>query len=520
MSSQIFGIGICGVSSDEQLKNNSLNRQRANIERVAKEKNVLIPDEYWIAGSVSSKRGTNLNRPDLKKAYEICRKDSKVKFVFFDEPDRFMRAIGEASYHEVRFASIGVQVWYASDPELNVDGIPAELLKFTRFMAAQGSNEERQRKSISGQSKALEDGRYPFHPKPGYRRGYIKGIHEIDEKRSPALKRALEQIAAGMLTPTQALKELNQSEFTEGRTPYKMDKFRKIATDPFYAGMVVVDKQVKVHNINGAHQALISVATHKRILHVFNSKPKNQLGPLKNGNPKYPLNNIVHCDKCKDEARNTVVGFDHTNGKPNSKVYQRYRCRGCGVYLKRDELHDMIVQQFDANKITPDGQRLLLSALKAVWKQKEDDSQIEKKKLEGRLIALRRTIDQQVEAAIDPTNAAIKENILASIAKNKEEADELDYKISNAHAGAIAEQERFLGFALAWIDDIASNFLSEDLSRDNRLRCKQIVFPADFHLDKNQKVYTPEISPLITLGINKKDLPVTEKSSMVRVTGL
>lgn len=520
MSNKVHAIALSRVSSDEQLKNDSLPRQASMILKEADRLGAVIPEGYWFSGSVSSKRGVNLKRKDLLEIIKLCKKDKLVKFVILDEPDRFMRSSDEAIYFEVTFRTIGVKVWYACDPMLNTGDLPAKLLRFTKYWVAEGSNEERQRKAINGQTRALEQGRYPFHPKPGYRRGYVKSIPEIDEKRGPALKIALEQIAAGVLSPTQALKELNRSDFAVGRVPYKMDKFRKIATDPFYAGILEVDKQIKVRNVNGAHVALISLESHKKILHVFNSKPKNQLGPLKNGNPKYPLNNIVHCDKCKDKPRNTVVGFDHTNGKPNSKVYQRYRCRGCGAYLKRDELHDMVMQHFEANSISPDGQKFLVSAFKTIWKQKEGDMQTEKIRLENRLTALRETIAEQVKAAIDPMNISIKAEIMDSIRISKEEASELEYRIGNVQASAGAEQERFLKFALAWIDDISSNFLSIDLSKDNRLRCKQIVFPADFHLDKNQKVYTPEISPLITLGTNKKDLPMNEKSSMVRVRRL
>ncbi len=39
-------------------------------------------------------------------------------------------------------------------------------------------------------------------------------------------------------------------------------------------------------------------------------------------------------------------------------------------------------------------------------------------------------------------------------------------------------------------------------------------------MDANKNVYTPEISPLIRLAANKKDLPELEKSSMVRVRRL
>lgn len=520
MSGQIYAVALCRVSSDEQLKNNSLKRQRAAIEKEANRLGVLIPDEYWFSGSVSSKRGSNLKRKDLEAIEKLCKKDRRIKYIMVDEPDRFMRSMDEAIFFEFTFRSIGVNVWYASDSILNNTDAASKLIKISKYWQAEGSNEERQRKAISGQTKALEEGRYPFHPKPGYKRGYIKSIPEIDTKRGPALRQVLEQIAAGLLTPTQALKELNKSDFVKGYVPYKMDKFRRIATDPFYAGIVAVDRQIKVRNVNGAHQPLISIETHEKILHIFNSKPKNQLGPLKNGNPKYPCNNLVSCDKCKDKSNGRVVGFNHTNGKYGSKVYERYRCRGCGMYITREELHEMIMGQFNANRIKPDGQRLLFSALKTIWKQKENDTQTEKKRMESRLTALRQTVSQQVEAAIDPSNSSIKENIMETIAKNKEEAHELEYKISTLQTSAAADEARFVQFAMAWIDEIGGNFLSPGLSKEDRLRCKQIVFPSGFRLDENQKVYTPEISPLITLAVNKKDLPVTEKSSMVRVRRL
>lgn len=59
-----------------------------------------------------------------------------------------------------------------------------------------------------------------------------------------------------------------------------------------------------------------------------------------------------------------------------------------------------------------------------------------------------------------------------------------------------------------------------DLSQEDRQRYKQIIFPSGFRIDENRNVYTPEISPLYRLAANKKDLPMSEKSFMVRVPGL
>src|SRR4051812_29048979 len=170
-----------------------------------------------------------------------CKKDKKIGYVVVDEPDRFMRSIQEASFFEVTFQQLGVTVWYASDPELNKGDLAAKLLKFTKYLSAEGSNEERQRKSIAGQTKALAEGRYPFPPKPGYRRGYERTIHEVHSVRGPTLRNVLVRLAGGLVTPSQALVELNNSDFTKDHTPYRMDKFRKIVTDPYYAGVVEIN---------------------------------------------------------------------------------------------------------------------------------------------------------------------------------------------------------------------------------------------------------------------------------------
>lgn len=62
-----------------------------------------------------------------------------------------------------------------------------------------------------------------------------------------------------------------------------MDKFRKIATDPFYAGITEISKQVKVRNEEALHEPLITQGQHKELLKMFADKKKNQTGPRKNG---------------------------------------------------------------------------------------------------------------------------------------------------------------------------------------------------------------------------------------------
>lgn len=70
-----------------------------------------------------------------------------------------------------------------------------------------------------------------------------------------------------------------------------------------------------------------------------------------------------------------------------------------------------------------------------------------------------------------------------------------------------------LEFAFSFVDGMGSNFLDPELvSQENRLRCKNLVFPAGFYLDENSKVYTPEISLLYRLATKKKDAEASEDS--------
>ena len=428
-----------------------------------------------------------------------------------------MRSIDEAFYFEVLFRELGVTVWYACDPMLNAGDLNAKMLKFSKYFPAEGSNVERITKSISGQTAALKEGRWTFNPKPGYRRGYEKGVPEPDPVRGPILKDILARIASRRLTPTTALKELNSSDFMKDHAPYKMDKFRKIIKDPFYAGILEIDKQIKVRNENGLHEPLITKEQHYFLVQIIEGKPKNQSGPRKNGNPKYPANNIAICDNCLDKRNGRFVGFDHTNGK-TSKIYERYRCRSCGRYLTREEMHFGINQQFINNPITEDGRNDFIDALKIVWKQRKANSEQESSRIRHKITALGIAIERQIDELSDPSNNSFKERIKSSISKKENEISKLEEELENLHSREDDDWQKFLRFSFDFIDQMGTTFL--EAKQENRLRCKQIMFPAGFFVNENKIVYTPGISPLITLLPIKKDAEASIKTHLVRVKRL
>lgn len=520
MSKKVLAITTCRVSTPEQEENNSLKRQADAVKLAASELGAIIPADGQWSGNVSSKVGNNVHRKDLKQMLDYCKKHPAVKYLIVHEVDRFMRSIQELFYFEVEFEKVGVKVWYASQPDLNTNDHKSKLFKALEAFKGEASNVERITKSIDGQTDALKDGRYPFAPKPGYKRGYFKGIQEPHDIKAPILKEVLLDIVYKRLEPTDALKKLNASKFMgNGKTHYKMDKFRKIVTDPFYAGVVEIDKQVKYRNENGRHVPLITLEQHYELLRIMENKKKYQTGPRKNGNPEYPLSNLVTCQLCVESSRiPRYVGFKHGNGKSTTLVYHKYRCRSCRRYISRDSLHLQVAELFNDYVITDGNIDIFMTALNEVWKQQEGQSRQDALRLARQIDDTKALISSQAFAAIDPTNISIKQEILSNIAMKKDELADLEDKLSTLKHEAESDKEKFLRFALDFVGNMSSKFMQ--LSRGDRQKCKQIIFPAGFYLDKDNKVYTPEISPLYRLAAYKRDTEVSQNVNMVRVQGL
>ena len=182
-------------------------------------------------------------------------------------------------------------------------------------------------------------------------------------------------------------------------------------------------------------------------------------------------------------------------------------------------MHDGIEKCFK-RKPTKDGVQDLIEALDIVWRQKEGQAAQDASRIRHRIRAIETTIANQVEAATDPDNALIKVNILDAVKNKQKEIEGLENELTQLQSLSDDDRAHFLRFAFDFINNTGKHFLDPELSQENRIRCKQILFPAGFYVDANQNVYTPEISTLYRLATNKKDTEVSLNSHLVRVQGL
>lgn len=194
-------------------------------------------------------------------------------------------------------------------------------------------------------------------------------------------------------------------------------------------------------------------------------------------------------------------------------MYHRYRCRSCGSYSTRDELHGSVSNYIGEYQITEYGRTELIQALNAVWKARRKTAEAEKLRLARDITSLRQLIDNRVDAAIQPENQSIKSDIMRKIEDDKIRLAELERQHDDYDKDDLAEKERFIAFALEYAENMERHFIK--LPKPRLSQCKQMLFPAGFWLDGNKKVYTPELSILTRLASNKKDLSKTEKSFMV-----
>ena len=351
MEKKNFAITICRVSTAEQKLNNSLTRQEVSVSRMAEEINAEIVHTW--SGDVSSKVGSNVVRKDLLEALDYCKRNKRVTHFIVDEVDRFMRSVEETFYWRVRFKSeAGVKMLVASNPELNKEDAKSRLLLALEGFKAEGSNEERITKSIKGHEQAIREGRYTFPPKPGYAKSPKPGIHACHPVTFKILQDSFKSIASGIETPLSALKKLNESIFTQHHAPWKMDKFSKFACDPYYCGILEIDKQVKVRNENGLHEPMMTKKEHERLVAVFKGKVKPR-GPKMQYNPEFPMNKILSCEGCGNGTKFTGSIKNNGYARKTTSYYYKYHCRGCGKSFHRLDVHQAIDNVF--NKVVYDG---------------------------------------------------------------------------------------------------------------------------------------------------------------------
>jgi hypothetical protein len=126
--------------------------------------------------------------------------------------------------------------------------------------------------------------------------------------------------------------------------------------------------------------------------------------------------------------------------------------------MDKQETHDQFSELLNAT-IFPDEQLTKLrTKLVKTFNAKHSETQGEIQRLEALNNRLRENIANKVDAATDPENAIIRQEILQSIQKLKNEFADNEDKIIRLHERYNSDLDEFLGFAFSFLGNKGKHF--------------------------------------------------------------
>jgi hypothetical protein len=317
-----------------------------------------------------------------------------------------------------------------------------------------------------------------------------------------------------MYTKQEAFQQLNQSSFTKYHAKWRIDKFKQYAIDPYYAGLLVMDHQVKIENGRGLHEPMITLQEHEAIVRLITGTTKKRGSP-KQYNPEFPMNKILTCGNCAPGTKFTGSKKNNGYAKRTIKYYWKYSCRGCGKAFHRDDVHIAISERLNELEYTGQQRGEFIKALQTVWEQKQRDKLQYALSLQKQLDKLNNDKSAMVQALVTAEDD-LKDDFKAEVSRIKSAIANTELKLREA-SDLQEDLIDFIKFSLEY-----TNILKDDwwlLDHENRVRCQQLLLPGGISFNAQKKVGTPEISPLYRLQAKKKALNEDRNSLMVELAG-
>jgi site-specific DNA recombinase len=244
-----------------------------------------------------------------------------------------------------------------------------------------------------------EQGIYPSRPPLGYRNNKLEHTIEIDPPNVPIAKRIFELYATGKYSLA-SLRKVMQAEFGK---KFQKGYLHKLLRNPFYNGLFMWDGT----KYRGTHPVFVHPAVFQRTQEVLNNF--NRRGQKKH---EFAFSGLLTCafDNCAvtAEIKKAKYVYYHCSGYRGKCDLPYLREERLGQILKNIHIPEDILQQ-------------LQHSVKQDSKQMQEETAAPRTRLEQRLSAVRRRIDQSY---LDKLDGKISEEFWsAKHAEWQQEAD-------------------------------------------------------------------------------------------------
>jgi DNA invertase Pin-like site-specific DNA recombinase len=445
------------VSSDEQVKNNSLESQ----ERICREYATRLGYEIVKVFKDEGESAKTTDRPQLQNLLSFISKN-KIDAIIFYRIDRWARNAEDYTALRLIAKRYGISLKSATE---NINDTPSG--KFTENVlsaVAQLDNDVRSERTTTGMKQSLLHGFWCWRAHLGYQREkYTAGKSIlVPSAESPFIVKAFTLAESGLYTQVGIVKELKKDGFNK----LNEKRLNEVLRNPIYAGIII--HKWLTEPVTGVHQPLISKNIFDKVQLILNGK-RPQITPHKRNHPDFPLRNFIRCVKCG----NKLTG-SWSRGR-NGDKYPYYRCfsKGCGKSAKKGELEHRFQEHLKFYQPNKDTLELFGAILLDVWKTKQstqinDQSKI-KKDLSNLLIYKKRLNYLLTKGTMDEENykSEMKE-INDKIATKQIELNEMKTGLGNNF-------EDCLNYCKLFMSDFATHWTNGDINLKQRFQT--LIFP-------------------------------------------
>ena len=321
----------CRVSSEEQKKGCSLDEQERQL------RSYCITYGYNVVGVYKEDYTAcepNLNRPEMKKIYEYCRKNQgKVNKVLFLRWDRYSRN-GEFAFAYKRkfYDELGIEINAIESP-IDFTGTEWAMMLGLFCGVAHTEDVKISRRTKDGIHGTLLKGKWPNRAPRGYKNIHVDDKNKyvaIDEPKAKLVRYAFEEVAKGLKTPTLVWREVQKKGLQVSES-----SFFEMLRNHFYCGEVYVPEYLDepAQYVKGVHEPLVSKETFMQVQNRLNSvaarnrsKEKQQRAKVvKFPHEDYYFYPFLQCPIC-----GAKICASHSKGR--SQTYAYYHCNHCKKY--------------------------------------------------------------------------------------------------------------------------------------------------------------------------------------------
>ncbi|HUJ08561.1 MAG TPA: recombinase family protein [Verrucomicrobiae bacterium] len=468
------------VSSEEQVKNLSLETQRRECERFCQRNG-------WVVARVFTEEGESAattNRPQLQAMLSYCRDNAnKVGAVVVYNLSRFARNTSDHLAVRLKLSNYGASLRSVCEPiEETTTG---KFFETVMAAVAELDNNMRSDRTVAGMKMAIDKGRWPFTAPLGYRnsrndKGEATLVH--DPERAPLIRHAFERYATGHYTKQQVLNKVTAMGLrTIHGNRLAITTFVRVLANPIYTGKL--DVRAWGQKVGGNFPPIVSEGIFNSVQFVAQGRRTNTPATHLRDNAIFPLRGSVRCECCGS----LLTGY---NAKGRTKHYAYYACYNSKCARKTSVKKETLEADFEAYlerwQPKPRFVRLFRKRVLNKWEQNRDaamlgaiSTQAAVEEVEKKLARLDDLfIDQQAitKDVYTARRAKLEEELVASkVALHDCEAEELDI-------------EAALSFACFLMTNAKA--LYTQLSIEQKRRLLAVLSPAGFTLDGKGGVRT------------------------------